>query len=263
MLVPLSPQELEQMKKSCRLAAETLLLVGENIKPGITTDDINTLVHDYIVENGAYPSPLHYKGFPKSVCTSRNDIACHGIPNATEKLVDGDIINVDISTFFPKKGGFHGDTSAMFYVGNPSEKAKTVVETTRECLKKGISVVKPGNKVSIIGDVIEAHAMEKGCSVVKDFIGHGVGRVFHGPPAIPHYGGSQFDTIMTPGMIFTIEPIINHGSPFCRIMYDGWTVRTDDKSLSAQFEHTILVTEEGHEILTARDRILQNSEDVL
>ena len=262
MLIPLSLQELDLMRQSCQLAVRTLLLVGEQIKPGITTEDINKLVHDYTIENGGCPSPLHYKGFPKSVCTSRNDVACHGIPSKSEVLLDGDIINVDITTYFPKEKGFHGDTSATFYVGKPSEEAKILVETARECLAKAIAVVEPGNKISDIGDVIEEHAVSMGFSIARDFVGHGVGRVFHGPPAIPHYKNSKFDIVLMPGMIFTIEPIVNGGSPFCRIMPDCWAIKTADGSLSAQFEHTVLVTEHGCEVLTARNQILKNSEDL-
>ena len=248
------------MRQSCQLAAETLCLVGESIQPGITTEDINTLVHDYIVANGAYPSPLNYKGFPKSVCTSRNDVACHGIPNKNEKLLDGDIINVDVTAFFPKERGFHGDTSAMFYVGTPSKEAKLLVETTREALKKAIEVVKPGISVGHIGQAIESHVTANGCKVVREFVGHGVGREFHSKPAIFHFGEPGMGATIEEGMIFTIEPIVNLGGDACFIAGDGWTVLTADGSLSAQFEHTILVTKDGCEILTEREQPLKNSE---
>lgn len=248
------------MRESCQLAAKTLLLVGKNIKAGMTTDDINTLVHEYVTSNGGYPSPLNYKGFPKSVCTSRNQIACHGIPNTKEKLVDGDIINVDVTVFFPKENGFHGDTSAMFYIGAPSIEAKHLVETTRKSLQMAIEAVKPGLHVGIIGNTIQKFVEANGCTVVRDFVGHGVGRVFHGPPSILHFGPPDFGPVLEPGMIFTIEPIVNAGGNRCGILPDGWTIVTVDGSLSAQFEHTVLVTETGCEILTARNEPLMNSE---
>lgn len=248
------------MRNSCQLAAKTLLLVGENIQPGITTDDINTLVHDFIVSNGAYPSPLNYKGFPKSVCTSRNEVACHGIPNKREKLYDGDIINVDVTTYFPKDRGFHGDTSAMFYVGSPSKEAKLLVETTRQSLKKAIDVVKPGITVGHIGQAIETHVENNGCKVVREFVGHGVGREFHSKPAIFHYGEPGMGETLEEGMIFTIEPIVSLGNNACFIAPDGWAILTIDRSLTAQFEHTVLVTKDGCEVLTERTESLKNSE---
>lgn len=260
MLKPLDESELSLMRESCQLAAKTLLLVGENLQAGITTEDINILVHEFITSHGAYPSPLNYKGFPKSVCTSRNEIACHGIPNKHELLLDGDIINVDISTYFPKENGFHGDTSAMFYIGTPSDEAKHLVETTRKSLDKAIQAVKPGLPLGIVGHTIQSFVESEHCSVVKDFVGHGVGRVFHGPPAVLHYGPPTFGPVMTPGMIFTIEPIVNLGTDECSIVSDGWTVITRDGSLSAQFEHTILVTTDGCEVLTERKEKLKNSE---
>lgn len=260
MIPPLDNEEMELMRKSCRLAAETLLLVGDYIRPGVTTDDINHLCHEYIVSNGGYPSPLHYKGFPKSVCTSRNAIMCHGIPSKDETLLDGDIINVDVTVYFPEKNGFHGDTSATFYVGKPRNETKLVVETARECLNNSLKVVKSGRKISEIGSVIQAHAEAMGCSVAKEFVGHGVGRVFHGEPSIPHFSIEDYTLSFQPGMIFTIEPIINAGTDQCYIMPDCWSIITKDGSLSAQFEHTILVTETGYEILTERERPLKNSE---
>lgn len=261
-MLPLNKEEMVLMRESCRLTAETLVLVGEHIQPGITTEDINVLVHEFITSNGAYPSPLNYKGFPKSVCTSRNEVACHGIPSTKEKLENGDIINVDVSVFFPKNGGFHGDSSAMFYVGTPSQEARLLVETTRESLKKAIEIVKPGITVGHIGHAIETHVTSKGFKVVKEFVGHGVGREFHSKPSIFHFGTPGLGEVLKPGMIFTIEPIVNMGNDGCFIASDGWTVLTLDGSLSAQFEHTILVTDEGCEVLTQRNQTLRNSEDL-
>lgn len=248
------------MRKSCALAADTLVAVADHIRPGITTEDINTIVHQYIVSHAAYPSPLNYKGFPKSVCTSINEVVCHGIPGP-QKLKDGDIINVDVTTYLPAKNGFHGDTSATFYVGTPSEKAKLVVEVARKCLELGIAEVKEGARLGDIGAAIQEYAESQGCSVVRDFVGHGIGREFHMPPQVPHYGKRGTDKRLKAGMIFTIEPMVNLGKYECEILEDDWTVVTADDSLSAQFEHTILVTRSGVEVLTDRKIPLRNSED--
>lgn len=263
----LTPAELDEMRASCRLAADTLTMVGRHLRAGMTTDDIDKLVYDYIVSHGAYPSPLHYGGtsdripFPKSVCTSINECICHGIPDGTV-LEDGDIINVDVTTLLPAKGGFHGDTSATFYVGEPSDAVKHLVEVTRECLELGIAQVKPGNRVGDIGHAIQVHAESKGCSVVREYTGHGVHRVFHDEPTIKHYGRPGSGTLLKKGMTFTIEPMINLGSRHIETLADNWTVLTRDRSPSAQFEHTVLVTRNGVEVMTRRSELLQNSEDV-
>ncbi len=251
-----SAKDLEVIRRSCRLAADTLLLVGDRIRAGMTTLDIDRLVHGYIVEHGAYPSPLHYHGFPRSVCTSINEVVCHGIPSS-RKLRDGDIINVDVTC---KLDGFHGDTSATFLIGSPSAEARRLVEVTRRCLELGIAQVRPGGRIGEIGRAIEAYAVGQRCSVVRDFVGHGIGREFHEGPQVPHFGDGDRGPRMTPGMVFTIEPMINLGGWELEILEDGWTAVTKDGSLSAQFEHTIAVTETGCEVLTARSRSLRGSE---
>lgn len=256
----LSHAELQQMRASCTLAADTLVYVGKNLAAGMTTDDVNTLVHDYIVEHDAYPSPLHYKGFPKSVCTSVNECVCHGIPGKYV-LRDGDIVNVDVTTFLPRRNGFHGDTSATFYIGTPSPMAQHVTEVARQALELGIAAVRPGGRIGDIGHVIQRFVESKGCSVVRDYTGHGIGRIFHTEPSVPHYGRAGTGARIKRGMIFTIEPMVNIGSYECDLMPDGWTVVTRDRSLTAQFEHTLLVTRAGAEVLTRRPELLQHSED--
>ncbi len=251
-----TPQEIEAMRVVGKMAAETLELVDEMIRPGITTEDINTFVHEDTLRRGAIPAPLNYKGYPKSVCTSVNDVICHGIPGPYE-LKEGDIINVDVTH---KYKGFHGDTSATFYVGSPSAEAKLVTETARHCLELGIAEVKPGGRIGDIGAAIQTFAEAKKLSVVRDFVGHGIGRTFHCEPQVAHYGQRGRGPRMRPGMIFTIEPMINVGAYTYNLLDDDWTAVTSDGGLSAQFEHTILVTEDGHEILTARTKSLQNSE---
>jgi methionyl aminopeptidase len=251
-----SAKDLEVLRRSCRLAAETLLMVGDRIGPGMTTLAIDELVHQYIVDHGAFPSPLGYHGFPKSVCTSINDVVCHGIPSR-RKLKDGDIVNVDVTC---KLDGFHGDTSATFYIGRPSVQARHLVEVTRRCLEIGIEQVRPGARVGDIGWEIEKHAHAERCSVVRDFVGHGIGRDFHEGPQVPHFGDADRGPRMVPGMVFTIEPMINLGGWELEILEDGWTAVTKDGKLSAQFEHTLAVTELGCEILTARSRPLRASE---
>ncbi len=254
-----SPKEIEGIRVSCQMAAETLLLVGEKLRAGMTTDEINTIVHEDTVRRGAYPSPLNYKGFPKSVCTSINDVVCHGIPGA-EVLKNGDIINVDVTTFYK---GFHGDTSATFYVGTPSSIARHVTETCRKSLELGIAEVRDGGRLGDVGAAIQEYVEAQGCSVVKDFVGHGIGRRFHEPPQVKHYGTRGTGDRIRAGMVFTIEPMVNAGRYEVEIDdHDKWTVRTVDRSLSAQFEHTILVTKTGCEILTRRERPLRQSENV-
>ena len=255
-----SPKDIKKMRHACELAAETLVMVSSHLKAGITTEDINTLVHEYTLANNAIPAPLNYRGFPKSVCTSVNQVICHGIPDNTV-LCDGDIINVDVTSIYPQKNGFHGDTSATFYIGEPSPLAKHVVEVARHSLELGIQQVRPGGFVGDIGWAIQQYAESKGCTVVRDYTGHGIGRKFHGPPTIPHYGKPGTGPRLRRGMTFTIEPMINLGTHQVKHLDDGWTVETLDGSLSAQFEHTLVVTRSGCEILTRRNAPLMNSEE--
>jgi methionyl aminopeptidase len=254
-----SAKDIQAMRASCRVAAETLLLVGQKLRVGVTTDDINTWVHDNTIQQGARPSPLHYKGFPKSVCTSVNDVVCHGIPGP-ELLRDGDIINVDITTFFQ---GFHGDTSATFYVGMPGPAARHVTETARKALDIGIAEVREGAHLGDVGAAIQEYVEKRGCSVVRDFVGHGIGRKFHEPPQVKHYGKRGSAERLKAGMIFTIEPMVNMGRYEVKLdARDKWTVRTADGTLSAQFEHTVLVTKTGFEVLTQRAQPLRASENI-
>jgi methionyl aminopeptidase len=256
----MSPKDLEKMRAACQLAADTLVMVGEHLRPGMTTDDINTLVHEYTLAHGARPSPLNYHGFPKSVCTSINEVVCHGIPSA-RVLLEGDIINVDVTSFLPAKDGFHGDTSATFYVGEASPEAKKVVEVARRSLELGIAEVRDNARLGDIGAAIQEYAESQGCSVVRDYVGHGIGRQFHTAPQVPHYGTRGAGKRVKAGMVFTIEPMINLGKYPCEVLEDNWTVLTLDRSLSAQFEHTIVVTQGGCEVLTARRAPLKHSED--
>ena len=257
----MTPSMLGRMREACQLAADTLSMVGHHLKAGITTDDINQLVHDYTIKHGAYPSPLNYNGFPKSVCTSVNEVVCHGIPG-NRVLHDGDIINVDVTSYLPAKNGFHGDTSATFYIGQPSEAAKKVTEVARQALELGIAEVREGARIGDIGAAIQAFAEGQGCSVVRDYVGHGIGREFHTAPQVPHYGTRGSGKRLKAGMVFTIEPMINIGHFTCELLDDDWTVVTADRSLSAQFEHTIVVTKAGCEVLTARRDVLKHSEDL-
>ncbi|MFM2416553.1 MAG: hypothetical protein RL385_1276 [Pseudomonadota bacterium] len=256
----MSPGDLTRMRAACQLAADTLVMIGEHLKAGITTDRINTLVHEYTLAHGARPSPLGYHGFPKSVCTSVNEVVCHGIPG-NQALKDGDIINVDVTSYLPAKDGFHGDTSATFYVGEVSDQAKKIVEVARRSLELGIAQVKDGARLGDIGAAIQEYAERQGCSVVRDYVGHGIGREFHCAPQVAHFGTRGAGKRIKSGMVFTIEPMINLGDFPCEVLADGWTVLTRDRSLSAQFEHTILVTDTGCEVLTARKALLKNSED--
>jgi methionyl aminopeptidase len=247
------------MRKACKLAAETLLAIGNMVEEGITTARIDDFAHEYITARGATPAPLNYKGFPKSICTSINEVVCHGIPDEKVVLRSGDILNVDVTTIL---AGWYGDTSATFYIGQPSREARHLVELARKCLEVGIAQVRPGGRIYEIGDAIESLAVAQGCSVVRDYVGHGVGRAFHEKPQIPHFGNSGEKTRMVPGMTFTIEPMINLGTWRTKPLKDGWTAVTADRKLSAQFEHTVLVTKEGVEVLTARDRFLEHSENM-
>ncbi|MFC1674038.1 type I methionyl aminopeptidase [Pseudomonadota bacterium] len=242
------PDDFEGMRKAGRLAAQTLDMLVPHIKPGMTTDEINTLVHDFIVSHGAQPAPLNYRGFPKSVCTSVNHVVCHGIPG-DKKLGDGDIVNIDVTVILD---GWYGDTSRMFYVGDKvSVKAKRLIDITYEALWHGIKVVKPGATTGDIGHAIQSYAEAQRCSVVRDFCGHGLGRVFHDAPNIMHYGDPSTGPKLEEGMFFTIEPMINLGKYDVKILNDGWTAVTKDRSLSAQFEHSIAVTSDGYEVFTS------------
>ncbi|MDB9787094.1 type I methionyl aminopeptidase [Bacteriovoracaceae bacterium] len=242
-----SSREIDLMRKTCILAKETLSFAGSLVKAGVTTEEINSKVHDYIIEHGAIPSPLNYHGFPKSICTSLNSVICHGIPSAKELLRNGDILNIDVTT---KLNGFHGDTNATFIVGEVPEKVRNLIDVTRLCMEEGIKQVRPGGRLGDIGEAIETLAHKHHYSVVQEYCGHGIGREFHEAPQVLHYGKAGTGELMKEGMIFTIEPMINLGSRHCRLLNDGWTVVTKDNSLSAQFEHTVLVTSDGFEVLT-------------
>lgn len=244
-----TPSDIEKMRIAGRLAGEVLDMIGPYVKAGITTDELNTLCHDYIVNvQQAIPAPLNYKGFPKSICTSANHVVCHGIPN-DKKLKDGDIINIDITVI---KDGYHGDTSKMFTIGEPSVKASRLIKITRECMIRGIQQVKPGNYLGDIGATIQEHAHQHHFSIVREYCGHGIGKVFHEEPQVLHYGNAKTGLRLKEGMIFTIEPMLNAGKKETRLLPDNWTVVTKDHSLSAQWEHTVLVTADGFEVLTKR-----------
>jgi methionyl aminopeptidase len=242
-----TPAEIEKMRIAGRLAAEVLRMIRSHVRPGITTGELDGLCHDYIVNvQQAIPAPLHYKGFPRSICTSINHQVCHGIPGE-KKLKKGDIINIDVTVI---KDGYHGDTSKMYFVGEPSIQAKRLVQITHECMLKGIEVVRPGARLGDIGHAIQKHAEAHGFSVVREYCGHGIGREFHEDPQVLHYGEPGTGMELQPGMTFTIEPMINAGKKEVKLLPDNWTVVTRDHSLSSQWEHTILVTEASHEILT-------------
>lgn len=244
-----SKREIELMRATSRLAASTLEYIGPFVKPGVSTEELNQLCHDYIVKNGAYPSPLNYHGFPKSVCTSLNEVVCHGIPNSKDILKDGDILNIDVTTYLNK---FHGDTNKTFLVGNVSDEVKKLVDVTYQCMMEGIKQVRPGGHIGDIGAAIMEIAHDHGYGIVEDYCGHGIGREFHEDPQVVHVGKRGKGAEMKPGMTFTIEPMINLGTKDCKVLKDGWTVLTKDKKWSAQFEHTILVTDDAFEILTLR-----------
>ena len=243
----LSKREIEKMRQAGRLAAQLLNHLAPMVTPGVSTLEINDEAERWTQEKGAKSAPLGYNGFPKSICTSINEVICHGIPNAEEILRDGDIINIDVT---PILDGYHGDTSRTFFVGTPSPVAKKLVEVTEECLTRGIAEVKPGARVGDIGAAIQEYAEANGFSVVRDFVGHGINRIFHTAPQIPHYGKRGKGKRLREGMVFTIEPMINEGTWEATVLNDGWTAITKDRKLSAQFEHTIAVTESGVEILT-------------
>jgi len=245
-------ETIERMRVACRLAAQALQAVGDAIKPGVTTDELDRVGHEFLCDNGAYPSTLGYPGggrgprFIKSLCTSVNEVVCHGIPDSTE-LQDGDICNIDITAYI---GGVHGDTNATFLVGDVDEESRLLVERTHEATMRGIKAVAPGRQLNVIGRVIESYARRFGYGVVRDFTGHGIGEAFHSGLVVPHYDDPSATTVLEPGMTFTIEPMINLGTYDWRMWDDGWTVVTADLKRSAQFEHTVGVTEDGVEIFT-------------
>lgn len=241
--------DIEGLRKAGKLVVKTLDLAASIIKPGVKTDAINTLVHDFTIQNHAIPAPLNYRGFPKSVCVSVNDVICHGIPG-DYRLAEGDIVNIDVTSILD---GYYADASKTFFVGTPGSRARKIVQVARQSLKEGMAVVKPGNSVGDIGHAIQRYAESKGCSVVRDFVGHGIGTEFHEHPQIPHFGKKSQGIELVPGMVFTIEPMINLGGLSLRILKDKWTAVTKDGSLSAQFEQTLLVTENGLESLTPYD----------
>ena len=244
-----TPEEIQRMRVVGRLAAQVLEMIEPYVRPGITTEEIDRRCHAFIVEEQrATPAPLNYRGFPKSICTSLNHQVCHGIPSG-RRLKKGDMLNIDITVI---KDGYHGDTSKMFFVGEPSIRAKRLVQVTREALLRGIAQVRPGAQLGDIGHAIQAHAESHRYSVVREYCGHGIGRAFHEDPQVLHYGEPGTGLMLQEGMCFTIEPMINAGRPGIKLLSDGWTVVTRDRSLSAQWEHTILVTAQGHEVLTRR-----------
>ncbi len=242
-------EETARMRVAGRLAADVLHMIRAHVRPGVTTGELDRLCHDYIVNvQQAIPAPLNYRGYPKSICTSVNHQVCHGIPGE-RILKEGDIVNIDVTVI---KDGYHGDTSKMFFVGEPSLIAKRVTQTSYECMRLGIEMVKPGVRLGDIGHAIQSHAEGNNCSVVREYCGHGIGRVFHEDPQVLHYGQPGTGMALQPGMTFTIEPMINAGKRQVKLLPDQWTVVTKDHSLSAQWEHTVLVTENGFEVLTVR-----------
>ncbi|MEO1146977.1 MAG: type I methionyl aminopeptidase [Cyanobacteria bacterium J06638_22] len=246
-IVLLSKREIAKMREAGKLAAQLLQYLEPLVKPGVTTLELNDAAEEWTRAHGATSAPLGYMGFPKSICTSVNEVVCHGIPNTKEVLQDGDIINIDVT---PILDGYHGDTSKTFFVGEPSPLARRLVEVTEECMMRGIAVVKPGARIGDIGAAIQTYAEAQGFSVVRDFVGHGISRIFHTAPQIPHYGTAGKGRKLRPGMVFTIEPMINEGTWEAEVMDDKWTALTKDRKLSAQFEHTVAVTQDGVEILT-------------
>ncbi|MDN7123550.1 type I methionyl aminopeptidase [Pseudidiomarina terrestris] len=256
-----TPDEIEKMRAAGKLAASVLEMIGPHIKAGVTTEEIDKICHDYIVAHDAYPAPLNYHGFPKSVCTSLNHVVCHGIPNE-KPLKDGDILNLDVTV---KLDGYHGDTSKMFVVGKPSILAERLIRVTQESLYKAIEMVRPGLPIGDFAAVIQKHAEQHGYSIVREYCGHGIGAVFHEEPQILHYGSPGTGEVLKEGMCFTIEPMVNAGKRHTKLLRDGWTVLTKDRSLSAQWEHTLLVTATGVEVLTLRSdedfpRVIEHSE---
>ena len=250
-----TPEEIEKMRLAGSLGADVLEMVTPHVHAGISTDELNTICHDYIVNYlKAIPAPLNYRGFPKSICTSLNHVVCHGIPGH-KVLKKGDILNIDVTVI---KDGYHGDTSKMFFIGKPSVLAERLVCVTQECLYLGISMVKPGGRFGDIGAAIQAHAEKNHYSVVHEYCGHGIGKEFHEDPQVLHFGKPGTDIELKPGMTFTIEPMINAGKRYVKLLPDQWTVVTKDHKLSAQWEHTVLVTKTGVDVLTKRtDEVIQ------
>ena len=244
-----TPEEIEKMRVAGRLAAEVLEMIEQYVQPGVTTEELDRICHDYIVNvQQAIPAPLNYRGFPRSICTSVNHTVCHGIPS-NKRLKNGDIVNLDITVI---KDGFHGDTSKMFFVGEPSILARRLANVTRQAMWKGIELVRPGTTLGDIGHAIQTFVEANHYSVVREYCGHGIGREFHEDPQILHYGTAGSGIALKAGMCFTIEPMVNAGKRQVKLLPDGWTVVTKDRKLSAQWEHTILCTEDGYEVLTLR-----------
>jgi methionyl aminopeptidase len=246
-----TPAEVELIRESGRIAAGAIDAVRQAIVPGVTTDELDRIGHEYMVAHDAYPSTLGYRGYPKSLCTSVNEVICHGIPDDTV-LQDGDIVNIDVTAY---KNGMHGDTNRTFIVGNAPEAVSDLVTRTEEAMRRGIRAVAPGRQVNVIGRAIESYAKRFGYGVVRDYTGHGVGRAFHSGLIIPHFDGPQYDTVIEPGMVFTIEPMLTLGGIAADIWPDDWTVSTRDKSWTAQFEQTLVVTERGAELLTVAEPV--------
>jgi methionyl aminopeptidase len=240
------PETIARMRVAGRIAAQALAEVGRRVAPGVTTDELDRVGHDFLISRGAYPSTLGYRGYPKSLCTSLNEVICHGIPDDTV-IADGDIVNVDITAFI---GGVHGDTNATFLAGNVDEESRLLVERTHEAMMRGIRAVAPGRPLNAIGRVIESYARRFGYGVVRDFTGHGIGTTFHSGLIVPHFDDPDVSVIMEPGMTFTIEPMLTLGTINYDIWPDGWTAVTKDRKRTAQFEHTLAVTTDGYEILT-------------
>jgi methionyl aminopeptidase len=244
-----TPEEIEKMRVAGRLAADVLHMIRPHVEPGVTTGELDRICHDYIVnDQKAIPAPLNYRGFPRSICTSVNHVVCHGIPGE-KRLKAGDMVNIDITVI---KDGYHGDTSKMFFVGEPPVRARRVAQVAYECMRLGIEMVRPGLHLGDIGHAIQRHAEKNGCSVVREYCGHGIGRSFHEDPQVLHYGTPGTREVLEPGMTFTIEPMINAGKQHTKLLPDGWTVVTKDRSPSAQWEHTVLVTGDAFEVLTVR-----------
>ena len=245
-----TPEEIEKMRAAGRLAAQVLEIIEAHVGPGVSTQELDRICHQYITDHGAVPAPLNYKGFPKSVCTSVNQVICHGIPSEKKVLKNGDILNIDVTVI---KEGYHGDTSRMFVAGSAHPAAERLIRVTRESLFRGIEEVRPGAHLGDIGSAVQKHAEANHYSVVREYCGHGIGRGFHEEPQVMHFGQPGTGLELREGMTFTIEPMVNQGKRHSKVLPDGWTVVTRDRKLSAQWEHTILVTADGHEILTLRE----------
>lgn len=241
-----TPELIERMRRAGRLAAQTLATVGAAVAPGVTTDELDRIGHEFMCDHGAYPSTLGYRGYPKSLCTSLNEVICHGIPDDTQ-IKDGDIVNVDVTCYLD---GVHGDTNATFCAGTVDEESRLLVERTHEATLRGIRAVAPGRRLNVVGRVIESYARRFGYGVVRDFTGHGIGTTFHSGLVVPHYDEPSLDLVLEPGMTFTVEPMLTLGTVDYDVWSDGWTAVTKDHKRTAQFEHTLVVTEDGHEILT-------------